>query len=426
MTEPIAERAYHAETQLKREELARMKRLAASLLLAATALYAVGRFYTHTHPVWGYIVAFAEAAMIGALADWFAVVALFRHPLGVPVPHTAIVPRNKASIANGLADFVVGKFLNGEVIKERLSRYDAAQHLSDWLRQPENQQTVARYLKQAIGYGVQSIDDRRIRTFLAEEARKSLEALDISTMLAGGFDMLTRNRHHRKILHEGLNRFAAFLEDDQNEEKIAAFIRGWSENGMYQMMVGSFVPTIRNKVAEKVHILAADEGGRLYAEFDEQIEHYVQRLKSDPAHQEWINGQKNALLEHPEFRQQIDKLWSDFRDWVVLDLSHGDSDLSRRVAGWVSELEHHLANSDPLRDWLNDQIRAALVAAADSNKHMAGDLIRDEIAKWDDRYMVEQLELYLGRDLQYIRLNGTLVGGLFGLAIYAVTEWLKR
>jgi uncharacterized membrane-anchored protein YjiN (DUF445 family) len=410
----IAGRAIQAENMLRQRDLARMKWIAAGLLAFAACLYVLGRALA-----WGYLAAFAEAAMIGALADWFAVVALFRHPLGVPIPHTAIITRNKRSIANSLADFVVVQFLSAEVIAERLKRFDAARHLSQWL--PGNREKVAAYLNKAIGYGVRALDDRRIHDFIAQVARNKLQKIDLSVFMANGLELVTRNQRHRKILHGGLNRFADYVENPDNTEKISAFIKGWSDNSFVQSMIEPFVPTIRTAVVNKLRAAADDETNGLYLEFDEQVRNYVSRLQQDTELQEWVTNQKNAWLNHPEFGHQIESLWSQFRDWVVLDLSHPESVIAGKVESMVGELELYLAGDEELRAWLNDQIQAALIRVADANKGQVGDLIREELGNWDDKYMVNQLELYLGRDLQYIRINGTLVGGLFGLLIYTVT-----
>lgn len=411
----ITARAMSAENALRQRDLNRMKWMAAGLLGLAACLYVVGKAYGL-----GYLAAFAEASMIGALADWFAVVALFRHPLGVPIPHTAIITRNKRSIANSLADFVVVQFLSAEIIAERLKRYDAAKHLSQWL--PGNRQKVAAYLGRAMEYGVKVLDDKRIHNFIVKAARSKLQEIDLSGFMASGLDLLTKNQRHRKILHGGLHRFADYVEHPDNTEKISAFIKGWSDNSFVQSMIEPFVPTIRTAVVNKLRAAAEDETSGLYLEFDAQVEAYICRLLQDVQLQEWVSAQKNALLDRPEFAQQIESLWNQFRDWVVLDLSHPDSVIADKIGHMVIDLEKYLATNEEFRAWLNDQIQAALIQAANANKGLVGDLIREEFANWDDKYMVSRLELYLGRDLQYIRINGTLVGGLFGLLIYAVTK----
>lgn len=411
----MTERAVTAENMIRQRDLARMKWIAAALLALAAGLYIIGKMYQLA-----YLAAFAEAAMIGALADWFAVVALFRHPLGIPIPHTAIVTRNKKTIANSLADFVVVQFLSAEVIGQRLKRYDAAHHLSQWL--PANKATVAVYLNKAIIYGVKSLDDRRIHDFIAEAARNRLASIDLSGFMASGLDLLTRNNSHHKILHGGLNRFADYVESPDNHETISSFIKGWSDNAFVQSMIEPFVPTIRSAVVNKLRAVADDETNGLYLEFDEQIKNYVARLQQEPELQEWVTQQKNNWLNHPEFGRQIESLWGELRDWVVLDLSHAESVIASKMMNLLGELEQHLSCNEGIRTWINDQIQTALIQAANANKGTVGDLIREEFGNWDDRSMVNRLELYLGRDLQYIRINGTLVGGLFGLVIYAVTQ----
>ncbi|MDO8350090.1 MAG: DUF445 domain-containing protein [Gallionella sp.] len=418
----MTQRALQAETILRQRDLARMKWIAAGLLGAAACLYVIGKLFEGHNPAWGYLVAFAEAAMIGAMADWFAVVALFRHPLGVPIPHTAIIPRNKRAIGNSLADFVVGQFLSAELIEQRLRRYDAARHFSQWLSLSENRIKVAGYLNQAISYGVKVLDDRRIHDFLAEAARNRLRAIDLSGLMVNGLEMINRNNGHRKILHGGLNRFADYVESPDNTEKISAFIKGWSESAFVQSMIEPFVPTIRTAVVNKLRAAAEDEASGLYLEFDEQVRNYVLRLQQDSELRAWVNQQKNAVLDRPEFGHQIESLWSQFRDWVVLDLSHSESVIAGKMENLLDELKQHLVTHEEIRSWLNDQIRASLTRVAHANKGVIGDLIREEVVRWDDRYMVNRLELFLGKDLQYIRINGTLVGGLFGLAIYVVTK----
>lgn len=418
----MTRRALQAESALRQRDLSRMKWIAAGLLGAAACLYVTGRLFEGQHPAWGYLVAFAEAAMIGAMADWFAVVALFRHPLGIPIPHTAIVTRNKRAIANSLADFVVGQFLSAEVIEQRLRRYDAARHFSQWLSLSENRIKVAGYLNQAISYGVKVLDDRRIHDFLTEAARNKLRAIDLSELMVNGLELINRNNGHRKILHGGLHRFADYVESPDNNDRIAEFIKGWSESAWIQSMIEPFIPAIRGAVIKKLRALAEDENGGLYLEFDEQVRNYVLRLQQDPELRSWVDQQKNAVLNRPEFGNQIESLWSQLHDWVVLDLSRPDSVLAGKLAGLLEEFEQHLVSHEEMRSWLNDQIRASLTRAAHANKGVIGELIREEIIRWDDKYMVNRLELFLGKDLQYIRINGTLVGGLFGLLIYAATQ----
>ena len=412
-------RALNAENALKQFELSKMKWIAAGLLGLATLLYILGKVLA-----WHYLVAFAEAAMIGALADWFAVVALFRHPLGLPIPHTAIIPKNKQSIADGLADFIVTQFLSESIIRQRLQSYDAAQHLAQWLAEGDHHQQVSRQLSRAVGYGVQALDDQRIHATLVAAVRNKLQAVDLSGLMVSGLALVTANNSHHKILHGGLNRLADYLDDPENNEKITAFIKGWSDNSFVQSMIEPFAPKIRESVAKKLREAAEDESNALYVEFNAQVQNYIARLQSDESLRARLDEQKNAWLNHAEFGRQIESLWDDLRHWVVLDLTHPDSLIQTKMTHLVTALESNLVNHEELRAWLNDQIQTALIQTVHTQKYRIGDWVKDEITLWDDHYMVNRLELYLGKDLQFIRINGTLVGGLFGLLIYVVTGWL--
>jgi uncharacterized membrane-anchored protein YjiN (DUF445 family) len=275
-----------------------------------------------------------------------------------------------------------------------------------------------------VGYGVQALDDQRIHATLVAAVRNKLQAVDLSGLMVSGLALVTANNSHHKILHGGLNRLADYLDDPANNEKITAFIKGWSDNAFVQSMIEPFVPKIRESVSKKLREAAEDESNALYVEFNAQVQHYLARLQSDEALRARLDEQKNAWLNHAEFGRQIESLWDDLRHWVVLDLTHPDSLIQSKMTYLVTALESNLVNHEELRAWLNDQIQTALIQTVHTQKYRIGDWVKDEITRWDDHYMVNRLELYLGRDLQFIRINGTLVGGLFGLLIYVVTGWL--
>ncbi len=413
----MAQRALDAEDGLRQYDLRKMQWIAVGLLVTATGLYVLGKIWA-----WGYLVAFAEAAMIGALADWFAVVALFRHPLGLPIPHTAIIPKNKSSVANGLADFIVTQFLSEATITQRLKDYNAAQHLAQCLAGQRDQ--VARYVSHAVDYGVKALDDARIHALLVSAVRNKLQTVDLSGLMVNGLTLVTANNSHHKILHGGLNRLADYLDDADNTEKITAFVKGWSDNAFIQSMIEPFVPKIRVVVAHKLREMAEDDNNGLYVEFDAQVRGYLTRLQADATLRSHLEQQKNDWLARPELAQKITSLWQDMHNWVVLDLVCPESIIRHKINGLLAELESNLFEHTALRTWINTQIQTALIHTIHQQKNRIGDWIRAEIIQWDDHYMVQRLELYLGKDLQFIRINGTLVGGLFGLLIYLVTGWV--
>jgi uncharacterized membrane-anchored protein YjiN (DUF445 family) len=412
-------------TTLSRERnLAKMKWIATGLFGVAAVLYVMGSVFARSHPAWNYLVAFAEAAMVGALADWFAVVALFRHPLGLAIPHTAIIPSNKNSIAQSLSEFVVMQFLSTEAISTRLKRYDAAQHAAHWLAQTEHQAQLVEGLKKSLGYGIHALDTPGVQQQLCEMARHNLQGLDWSSFLANGIELVTVNDSHRKILQGGLHRFAEYVEHSDNTEQIAHFIKNWSDNAFVQSMIEPFVPTIRAAVTQKIRAAAEDTSNALYQEFDLQVHQYIERLKQDDGLRDWLAAQKMRWLNSPEFAQQISTWWEKFHTWAVSDLQRDESVIAEHLASLLNQLTQQLATNVEMQSWLNEHIQTLLIQAATANKSVVGELIRDEVLRWEDHYMVKQLELFLGKDLQYIRINGTLVGGVFGLLIYALTQYV--
>ena len=202
-----------------RTDLARMKSIALGLLAAAALLYAFASLLQSRHPAWGYVGAFAEAAMVGAIADWFAVVALFRHPMGVPIPHTAIIPNNKNRIGENLATFICTNFLSTEQVLAKLKHFDAAGRLANWLAEPRHAQQVAVHLSAVMRYGLGALDDERVRHFFRATVLHQLEQLDVSRLAGQLLEMLTSDRRHQSLLDSALRRLAAMLDNEALKER---------------------------------------------------------------------------------------------------------------------------------------------------------------------------------------------------------------
>lgn len=415
----ISLRALTAENTLREYEFRRMKIWAGGLLVLVTVLAGIAK-WAH----WEYVLAFAEAAMVGALADWFAVSALFRHPLGVPIPHTAIIPNNKARIAQGLSEFVVTHFLNEATVRQKLQHYDAARHLAAWLAQDEHRQQVLHYLRLAVQRGVVALDDAALRVALLEVTRSKLQQVDVSSLLVSGLGWITAQKGHRSILHNGLHRLADYLEHPDNQETVTQFIKSWSDNAFIQSMIEPFVPSIRTAVVNKLREVANDDEHTLYTEFDLQVQHYLERLQHDAALREHLNQQKNAWLNQPVFADTLNTLWTELHQWLVLDLARPDSRLHDKLEQGVQQLEIALGEAGALRTWLNEHLQRILLNSVQNQKLRLGEWMQSEVMRWDNAYLVNHLELYLGKDLQYIRINGTLVGGGVGVLLYAIGQWL--
>ena len=205
-------------------DAAGMQRLALGLLLGAAVLYALATALEPRHPAWGYVAAFAEAGMVGAIADWFAVVALFRHPLGLPIPHTAIIPSNKDRIGDNLAGFIATHFLSAEQVLPKLREFDAAGRLAGWLARPDNAARVGQRLLGVGRWAVGALDDDRVRAFVADLARRGLGQIDVSRLSGQVLEAMTHERRHQELLDGVLAQLARLLGEDSVQDTITEAI----------------------------------------------------------------------------------------------------------------------------------------------------------------------------------------------------------
>ncbi|MGJ7493665.1 DUF445 domain-containing protein [Variovorax sp. RT4R15] len=408
-----------------------MKRIALGLLCGAALLYALaiameGRF---PHPGWGYLAAFAEAAMVGAIADWFAVVALFRHPLGLPIPHTAIIPSNKDRIGAKLAGFICNNFLSTAQVLAKLREFDAAGRLADWLARPASAERMGGWGVMAARYGLSAFDDARVRDFLGRTASAGLAQVDISRVAGRALEALTAGGRHQALLDEALAQVAELLEGEtaqaQITEAIAREIRTLRYVGLDQVAARMATKKIVAAVANSVAELAAEPGHPLRARFDGFMADFIARLQLDPAFQQRGEEIRAELMAHPALGDYLHGLWGELLAWLHDDLARPDSSIAQRIAKLASALGTRLQADVEIRHWINEQIEAAAPLAIERYREDIRVYIVERVGQWNADEMTDELERHIGRDLQFIRVNGTLVGGLVGLLIHAATQWAR-
>ncbi|MBA1264673.1 DUF445 domain-containing protein [Stutzerimonas stutzeri] len=406
--------------------VARMKRVAGCLLLLAALLYVLATAMEPRHPAWGYLASFAEAAMVGAIADWFAVTALFRRPLGLPIPHTAIIPRSKVRIGQSLSTFITTHFLATPLVLSKLQALDLGGRLANWLRHPDNAEAVGRQLTGMARFGVDSLQDERVRSFVQARLTARVRKVDLAPVCGQILEMLTRQGRHQAMLDEGLIKLDALLQDEDTRalvaDAITAEVRtlrylglgkavgGWSAN--------KFVDGISAVIAE----VAGDPQHPLRERFDEHVGEYIERLRHDPAYRLEIERIVAQLLEHPATSAYIQTLWEELTDWLQADLDSPDSRIGRRIVRLTQGLGEALATDTAMRGWINERLLTAAPAMLERYRGQIGAYIAQRVENWESRELVEQMEQSVGKDLQYIRINGTLVGGLVGLALHALTQ----
>jgi uncharacterized membrane-anchored protein YjiN (DUF445 family) len=415
---------------IKKAELRQSKRLALAFFAGAAVLFVVSLFLPQNWWV-GLLKAFAEAAMVGALADWFAVAALFRR---IPIPfvsrHTEIIPANKDRIADNLAAFVHEKFLDTDSIVRLIQRHDPAQKVADWLVHPENTARLGRYLVKTAGWALDFIEDAAVQNFVRRAVHGMIQGVDLSRTAGAILDSVTRDGRHQELLDEGIAQLAKLLDNEETQAFIAQGIVDWlrEEYAFMEKMLPSEL--IGRKGADLTVKLAAgilkrvseDPQHPLRQRFDTFTADFIVRLQNDPALVEKGEDIKRYLIGDATLNGYLGSLWSDLKGWIKADLDKEDSMLRRRLEATGAWVGRTLAEDPDLRASLNDNLELAARGAAPEFAGFLTRHIADTVKHWDSREMSEQIELNIGKDLQYIRINGTVVGGLIGVVLYLLSS----
>jgi uncharacterized membrane-anchored protein YjiN (DUF445 family) len=407
-----------------------MKRVALGLLCGAALLYGAARALEARHPAWGYVAAFSEAAMVGAIADWFAVVALFRRPLGLPIPHTAIIPANKDRIGSKLAGFIVDNFLSTPQVLAKLREFDPAARLARWLAQPEHGERLGEHAMAAVRYGLTAFDDERARAFFGRAAAAGLAQVDLSRLLGQALDALTAGGRHQALLDGVLVQVATLVDGEEVQgritEAIAREIKALKYVGLDQVAARAATRKIVAAVARTIGELAAEPGHPLRRRFDAFMDDFVVRLKLDPEFRERGEHVRAELQAHPALGEYLHGMWGELLGWLHDDLARGDSTIRGRIASLAASMGERLQQDEPFRRWINEQITDAAPVAIERYREDIRHYIVERVEQWNAGELSAELERHIGRDLQFIRVNGTLVGGMVGLLIHSVTQWVGR
>ncbi len=411
----------------KARALGRMKWMATGLLALAATGFVLARLYQRQYPQLEMLAAFTEAAMIGAMADWFAVVALFRHPMGIPIPHTAIIPRSKRRIADNIGTFITANFLGTAVVLERIRSYDPAAKLAQWLSRRESAEKLSAYAIKALRYGLHVIEDQRVQSFIYRTVVARLERVDFAALGGDLLDILTQHGRHQELLNEVIRQVKMLLEDEASQNKLADLIarefQGLRKYFLYALKVDEYIGTFSAKklvaaITRLIEEVDQDKDHPLRHKFDGFVAEFITRLKHDPSFRLKGEQLREQILNRPELAAYLQGLWNQFRTWLSTDLERQDSTIAMQVAAETARIGEKLREDAPIQAWLNEQILAAARPVVEDNRDAIGRFVADQVKAWDERHMIEQFELNIGRDLQYIRINGTVVGGLIGLAIY--------
>ena len=385
---------------------------------------------------WGWLRAFCEASAVGALADWFAVVALFRHPLGIPLPHTAIIPQSKARIADSLADFVRNHFLDPATLLAKLAVLDPAQRLGEWLRDPAR---VGFWVQEAqsMALGLMNVfDDTRMQRATLELVVAQARRWDAAATAGEVLGLLTQDGRHNELLDAGLVKVGEYLAQDTVKAAVSQLLlkhvrKEWPKVvGMVDAVAST--SKLADSIAEKLSASALDELREVLAQpghparlrYQAWLAEYITRLRDDPALRQACDDMKERALTDPAVRNFVASLWTDIKRLLLADLADPQSAIARNMGAMLGAVGERLASDTSLREAVNEHVMGAAGQLALGLRSGVTTHISQTIKGWDDHQLVQELELSVGRDLQFIRISGTLVGGLAGLALHALAVWL--
>ncbi|WP_428680388.1 DUF445 domain-containing protein [Reyranella sp.] len=405
----------------------RRVKLAATLLLVATAvLFVVARHYEPLHWAWGYVAAFAAAATVGGLADWYAIVALFRRPLGLPIPHTAIVPRNHHRIAENLGEFIETNFLAPEPVEARLRDVDFAALVADWLSDRERSAALAGFMVRLVPQALAAVEQSGLKGFLGKRAMAELERIELAPLAAGLLGAVTEKGRHQRVLDELLVALEKVLANEDTlaamREKIrkelpALFNLYRADAYLLRKIVASTTAFIKDARDDADHPLRR--------EFDSFVGNFIERLRTSDSFARRAEGLKRDLLARPEVAAMAEGAWDSVRAFLAKDAQAGDSQVRRHLEAMLVDVGSQLARDPAIRAEINRGMVRVLADFVQSQKSGVGRFIADQVKSWDIDVLIGRIELTVGRDLQYIRFNGAMIGGLAGLALHALEQGLK-
>lgn len=414
----------------KINELKRAKRIALSLLLLAAATFITTLFLPPSLWVSG-VKAIAEAAMVGALADWFAVVALFRR---VTIPfiarHTAIIPRNKDRIGDNLGRFVQEKFLDTPSLIALIRRHEPAQMIGVWFSQPENARRVGQHLLQVIGGFLDLTDDSRIQQLLKRAVHKAIDKVDLTGTSALMLESMTKNNRHQVLLDALIANLTGLLQRESTRDFIARQIVHWlhTEHPRKSMVLPTewlgehSAEMVANAVNSLLEDITHDQRHQLRQAFDSATLSFIERLKTDPQMARKADDIKAYIKEDEAFNRYLSELWGDLRSWVKADMQSETSRIQQRIAEAGQWFGETLVADAALRASFNEHLEQAARNVAPEFAAFLTRHISDTVKSWDAKDMSQQIELNIGKDLQFIRINGTLVGGTIGLVLFLLSQ----
>ncbi|OAF11253.1 MULTISPECIES: DUF445 domain-containing protein [Bradyrhizobium] len=407
-------------------ELRRVKALATLVLASTLLLFVVAKSLLNVHPVFGFIAAFAEAATIGGLADWYAVVALFKRPLGLPIPHTAIIQSNQARIADKLGEFIQVHFLEAGPVEAKLKEIDFGSFVADWLRDRKRSDDLARFALRLLPEAFSATESSGLMTFIIRRMSSQLQAIDLAPLAAGTLRGFVAERRHQVLFDDLLRVMHDTLTGKETMAMIREKVRAELPTLLRLYRADKFLV---NKIVASATAffeeVRSDPKHPFRGEFDRMVLTFVDRLGTDQTYIDRIDGLKRDLLARPELADLARTVWANTRSFIERSASGETQVLQHHLAGMFVAAGEALAGDAELRGEINKGLVTVLRSFVADQKSGVSTFISDQVKSWNMTQLISLIEINIGRDLQYIRFNGSLIGGLAGLALYT-GEFLLR
>lgn len=405
----------------RQDRLDAMKRRATGLLALAAGVFAGASALEPRYAWIGYLRATAEASLVGGLADWFAVTALFKHPLGLPIPHTAIVATRKDRIGRVLATFVQSHFLSRDVIAAKVSSIHPAERAARWLSRVENTRQIAQQVASGVAKTLETLPDEEVGALVRQGLTAQLKAVRAAPALGKTLALILAGNRHQELLNEAVRLAAQAVHD--NRELIREQVRGESpwwvpgvvDDLLYQRIVAAFESMLRH--------IGDDPNHPIRATFDAALRDFVDRLEHSPEAIARAEAIKEEWLADPSVVELSARVWDTTRGAIARFATKADGAAAGPLESGIAAFGAALVTNERLLEQINDLVTDLVASVVEQYRPEIGDFIAQTVAGWDPEATSRRFELAVGRDLQFVRINGTLVGGLVGLAIYTIARF---
>jgi len=404
----------------KMAALKRIKFVATAALALCVIVFLIAKSLEIQYPPLAFVAAFAEAAAIGGLADWYAVVALFKRPLGLPIPHTAIIPSNQERIADNLGKFIEVNFLAPEPIGQKLREVDFAALISDWLSDAERSQGLSRFVTRMIPQAIHAIEGSGLKDFLTQRMIQQVEKVEVAPLAAELLTAFTDDRRHQKLFNELIKVLGKFLQDENAQNVIRDKIREELPSvARIFRAEGYLLNRIIASAASLLDEVKADPHHPMRDEFDKFVVGFVDKLRTSKQYAKRAEKMKRDFLARPELHDLAQDMWDSFRTFLEQDSKSKDSMIRKHLTSMFIDVGRQLAADPAIRADINEGFVVALGSFVEAQKSGVSSFISQQVKSWDLGQLTHLIEINVGRDLQFIRFNGMLIGGIAGLLLYS-------